>query len=363
MLKPSDEHSSAVPSTRPKGPPPATLPSLTGMRWFAALLVFGLHIHVVAYFNPDGMGAVVAWAFGAGATGVSFFFILSGFVLAWSARDTDRPLRFIRRRLARIYPVHVVTAAAALLLAFFAVPGLMPSARAAVANMLLVHSWVPVTEYDQSLNPVSWSLACEAFFYLSFPLLFRLLKRLAPRGLWLVAAASTLVVFAAPVFLEPRFVYFLPPLRWAEFTLGVVLARLVRTGAWRGTGYPVALAVTAAGYAGSAVFQPGPFRYAACTVIGFALLIVAGAVADMDGRRSPLRHPFAVRLGELSFAFYMIHILVIRTGEYVWRTHPQLGAFPALGMTLLAGGISLALSWALHEWVERPGRRLLLPAA
>jgi len=330
------------------------------MRWFAALLVFGLHVHVVRYFDGDGAGQPVGWLFSAGATGVSFFFILSGFVLAWSARDGDDPVRFWRRRLARVYPVHVVTAGAALLLALQLIPGLIPTFQAATANFLLVHSWVPVPEYDQSLNPVSWSLACEAFFYLAFPLLFRLTRRLRARWLWGLAAASTAIVLAAPLFLEPRVVYFFPPVRLAEFALGVALARLVRLGAWRGVGYPIALAVTAMGYATSAVFSPGPFRYAACTVVGFGLLIVAGAVSDLDGKPSLVRHPLMVRLGELSFAFYMVHILVIRTGEYVWARHPQLGVFPALGLTTLAGGISLALSWALHEWVERPGRRLML---
>ncbi|MEV0649208.1 acyltransferase [Phytomonospora sp. NPDC050363] len=339
------------------------LPSLTGMRWFAALLVFGLHVHVVRYFDGDGAGQPVRWLFGAGATGVSFFFILSGFVLAWSARDGDGPVSFWRRRLARVYPVHVVTAGAALLLAFQLVPGLVPSAEAATANLLLVHSWVPVPAYDQSLNPVSWSLACEVFFYLAFPLLYRLTRRLSPGWLWTTAAAATVVVVTAPLFLEPRVVYFFPPVRLAEFALGVALARLVRLGAWRGVGYPVALAVTAVGYATSAVFTPGPFRHAACTVVGFGLLIVAGAVADVDGKRSLARHPLVVRLGELSFAFYMVHILVIRTGEYVWARHPQLGVFPALGMTALAGGVSLGLSWLLHEWVERPGRRWMLRGA
>src|SRR5919107_1067497 len=77
-----------------------SLPSLTGLRWMAALLVFGLHVHNFGWFGGTG-GRLVSWAFGAGATGVSFFFVLSGFVLTWSARPRDRALAFWRRRVAR----------------------------------------------------------------------------------------------------------------------------------------------------------------------------------------------------------------------------------------------------------------------
>src|SRR5215469_15689462 len=93
----------------------STLPSLTGTRWMAAFLVFGLHLRNLGYLN----GAPVdfaGWPFMAGTTGVSFFFVLSGFVLTWSARPRDTAAGFWRRRIARIYPVHLATAAAAMLL-------------------------------------------------------------------------------------------------------------------------------------------------------------------------------------------------------------------------------------------------------
>ncbi|MFF1631956.1 acyltransferase, partial [Streptomyces sp. NPDC058272] len=60
-------------------PPPAllpALPSLTGLRWVAALLVFGLHVQNFRYFGAAG-DRILRWGFGAGAAGVSFFFMLS----------------------------------------------------------------------------------------------------------------------------------------------------------------------------------------------------------------------------------------------------------------------------------------------
>ncbi|MDR3082791.1 MAG: acyltransferase, partial [Streptomyces sp.] len=158
-------------ATTTKIPEPASLPllpSLTGLRWVAALLVFGLHVRNFGYFSGFG-DRIATWAFGAGASGVSFFFVLSGFVLTWSVRPNDRTLAFWRRRFARIFPVHLVTAVIALLMAYLLAHQAKPTATQTLANFLLVHSWW--RPWWQTLNPVSWSLACEAFFYAAFPLL------------------------------------------------------------------------------------------------------------------------------------------------------------------------------------------------
>ena len=78
----------------------ARLDSLTGVRFFAALLVFGFH--GVHYANTGELDV-----FSAGMVGVSLFYLLSGFVMAWTVREGDRPAAFYRRRFARIYPAFI----------------------------------------------------------------------------------------------------------------------------------------------------------------------------------------------------------------------------------------------------------------
>ncbi|MEV7188729.1 hypothetical protein [Kitasatospora sp. NPDC093102] len=90
------------------------------------------------------------------------------------------------------------------------------------------------------------------------------------------------------------------------------------------------------------------------------MLIPAAARADLTGTPSFWRHPYLVRLGEWSFAFYMIHILVMRTGEALFGDQPHLATVPALAITAAVFALSLTLAWALYAGVERPGRRLLL---
>ncbi|WP_225823666.1 acyltransferase family protein [Streptomyces naphthomycinicus] len=343
-------------------PPSAlpSLPSLTGLRWMAALLVFGLHVHNFGYFGGRG-GRLVSWGFGAGATGVSFFFVLSGFVLTWSARPRDRALPFWRRRVARIYPVHLVTLAVAFVMAYTTAHQPRPTPKQALANALLLHSWW--RPWWQTLNPVSWSLACEAFFYAAFPLLILVLRRLGARGSTalggLSLAAVLVLAWAEAHHWWNQSVYSFPAARLPEFVLGAVTARLVLLGRWRGPGLEASLALAVIGYF---LVPQVTTDYSAtvCTITGFALLIPAAAVADLHGLPSLWRHRRMVRLGELSFAFYMVHLLVLRAATELLGRKPHFGPPVGLAVTVAVFTVSLALSWVLYEGVERPARRLLL---
>ncbi|MEW2301033.1 acyltransferase [Streptomyces sp. NPDC006655] len=355
--------------TAPAAPPPSAaqppapappLPSLTGLRWMAALLVFGLHVHNFRYFGGTG-GRLMSWGFEAGSSGVSFFFILSGFVLMWSARPGDRAPRFWWRRVARIYPVHLVTVALALVMAFTLPRQPRPTLPQGLADVFLVHSWW--RPWWQTLDPVSWSLACEAFFYAAFPLLALVLRRLGGRGAAVLAALSVLAVLALAWTDSHHWwdqpISSFPAARLPEFVLGAAVARLVLLGRWRGPGLEASLALAVIGY----FLVPqvtDDYAATACTIMGFAVLIPAAAQADLRGLPSMWRRRRLVRLGELSFAFYMVHLLVLRAGTHLLGVRPRLDPLTGAAAALVAFTVSLGLSWLLYEGVEGPARRLLL---
>ncbi|MFF9868718.1 acyltransferase family protein [Streptomyces sp. NPDC013953] len=329
------------------------------MRWAAALLVFLYHVWHAGYFGGQDH-ELVNRAFAPGLVGVSFFFVLSGFVLAWSARPGDRAPAFWRRRVARIYPVHLVTAAVTLLLAFTVLPGLRPrdGYGEVVANLLLVSAWR--TEWWQAVNPVSWSLVCEAFFYAAFPALLAVIRRLGAGALHVVAALSAVTVMSVPGAESAwhlGMAFNFPPARLPEFVLGMALARLVALGRWHGPGPGASLAVTVAGYL---LVPELRGAYASATVLGFALLIAAGAVADVRGTPSLWRGRRLVRLGEWSFAFYMVHVLVLSAAGLWFGRTPHVEGFASVGAGALLLTVSLVLSAALYHAVELPGQRLLL---
>ncbi|OIJ94571.1 acyltransferase family protein [Streptomyces colonosanans] len=352
--------STATATKVPAPASPSLLPSLTGLRWVAALLVFGLHVRNFGYFSGTG-DRIATWAFGSGANGVSFFFVLSGFVLAWSARPRDRALAFWRRRFARIFPVHLVTAAIALLMACTLAHQAKPTPSQTLANVLLVHSWWH--PWWQTLNPVSWSLACEAFFYVAFPLLALLLRRLGARGSATLAGASVLTVLVLAWVDAHHWLgetmNALPVARLPEFVLGATVARLVLLDRWRGPGLEASLALAVVGYFLVPQVTAG-YPATICTIIGFALLVAAAAIADLHGLPSLWRRRRLVRLGELSFAFYMVHLLVLQAATHLLGTSPRFGVLMGLTTTAVTFTVSLGLSWVLYEAVERPARRLLL---
>jgi peptidoglycan/LPS O-acetylase OafA/YrhL len=212
------------------GEAPQHLRRLTSLRAFAALLVFFLHL--------DIRGGTVGSARSVlqfGYVGVGFFFLLSGFVLAWSFRANDGKARFYVRRFARIYPSHAV-----MLLVAAVAPVTVVAFRPEqlVYTAALVQTWAPGWLDPYAVNGVSWSLSCEAAFYAVLPLLIPVLARLGPRTRWLFAfgwwAAGALVTTAVGAVTGgwQDALYVFPPLRFGEFCLGVVAAMQFRRG-WR----------------------------------------------------------------------------------------------------------------------------------
>ncbi|WP_375399157.1 acyltransferase family protein [uncultured Amnibacterium sp.] len=334
------------------------LPSLTSLRFFAAALVVVVHLQAI------WPGAVILQR---GEVGVSFFYVLSGFILAWRPSSGDTAARFYRRRFARIVPVHLLTWAVAIAV-YAGISGSFGPLLGDGLSLVLLQAWVPVGAIAYSANGVAWSLSVEVLFYACFPLLLRLLRRLmdrppdrpSARGLWIVVGAMLGLVLLVPLVAPPPpFAYIFPPARLPEFVIGVAVSLLVQAG-WR----PPIGFLPAAVIAGAAVavgFVPGfPERwvFAAVTVVPFALLIAAACRSDVDGT-SRLAGRAWVRLGEWSFALFMTHQIVLRAFDAIV---PDQGLRVVLLVPVLA--LCVAIAGATFHFVERPlERRLRGPAA
>ena len=345
----------------PTTPRPARLPSLTGLRFIAAFAVFGFHVHTGGLVDEGPIGTAFAWVFDRGAAGVSFFFILSGYVLAWSARPDDTAAQFWRRRAAKIYPNHLATWVIALVGVM--ATGAALSVTIAVSNVLLIQAWSPDADVYFGMNTVSWSLACELFFYALFPVLYHGLKRLPGRALWPAALGAMALILLVPVAAQAlpethRYwaIWVLPVARLPEFALGMVLARVVLSGRWPALAIWHTVVLTAVAYVVSR-WLPWDFRIVASTAIPLALLIAAVGASDAINRQSFLRSRWAVWLGEISFAFYLLHHLCLRLiAKAVGTEH---SALVELAVAMAALGITVVLSWLLYRYLETPAMRRL----
>ncbi|MCQ4079750.1 acyltransferase [Streptomyces sp. RB6PN25] len=374
--------SSTIPTAAPSAParrPP--LPSLTGLRFLAALLVFFFHTSLAnspippnAPINPFANRSLAAWdelVFSkAGYVGVSFFFVLSGFVLTWASKPNEPATAFLRRRLVKIFPNHLAVWAVAMVL--FA--GAVTEPSAWLPNLFLIHTFFPQPAINLSVSPPTWSLCSELLFYLSFPLLIRLFHRTAGKRLWAWSAVMVagmvgiqlLAQFCIPATpksaitpisdLQFWFGYLFPPSRIFEFALGILLARIVMTGQWpRTLGIIPSTILMVLGYA-LALVLPFQYGFNVATIIPVSALIGAVAQADAEGRRTRLRSRVMVWLGEVSFGFYLCQGIMI---FYLRKLmgDAQFG-IPA-GIAVVIGFFCTALlgGWLLHTFVEQPAMR------
>jgi peptidoglycan/LPS O-acetylase OafA/YrhL len=343
------------------------------MRFIAAFFVFTCHVSALGYFAPEVTAWLTRYTLGAGWLGVEFFFILSGFVLMWSRRPDDTRPRFWRRRFVKIYPNHLFTWLAALALALAA--GETITSGRILPSLFLVHAWTPDPIVMGSINVPSWTLSCELLFYLLFPWLAALVVRIRTDRLWWwaggIAAAAVLlpvlvhlVVPAEPLLpglqmsaTQNWLLVSFPPARALDFALGVVLGQILRTGGRVPLRLPAATGLLAVGFALELLLAPTVFGLTMPLVVPLALVVLAGANTDVQGRPSFFRTRGMIWLGELSFAFYMVHFLVL------YYTHVALGAtvswsIPvALGIALVLCGATVLIAWGMYSFVERPAMR------
>ncbi len=352
----------------PKGQPP--IHALTGVRALAAgwVLLFHLQKPLIELF-PSLVG--LKPLFESGYLGVDLFFVLSGFILAYTYQDRLGTIdvrayrRFLVLRLARVYPVHL----AVLLLFVVAVPAgkqldmHFASSRVydygeLLYHVTLTHAW-GVTD-KLSWNIPSWSISAEWFAYLCFPVLVRPLLLVRRGGVALLLAATSLTAMLLALDFLGRSDLDLTHtgaiLRVSgEFVAGMLLCRALR-GEWSRVPWSVVVGLCMGGAVGvSAVF--GPTR---SVIFLLALLVLSlarsrGSIAHLLGSR-PMRYA-----GAVSYSLYMTQGLVFMAGESLLPAHNYIGSttLTKLGIVAVYFLALGALASLVYHLVENPGREFI----
>ena len=340
---------------------------LTSLRFFAAIWVVLLHYSKDAPFEIDRITYLVY----NGASAVDLFFILSGFILAHCylyavAEGRFAYGRYLWRRFARIYPLHLVTFLPFFALMLAAGTGLVPlthpeaySWDAVLPNLLLLHAWG--TTDSSTFNYPSWSVSAEWFAYLLFPAFIWLALRLRPLAGVGVALALLLVAALVADQTLPRKVseltYEFGILRIVpSFLLGIVTYRLSQA-------YDVTPSLAWILLA-TLLLLLGLLLHALPTPLVamplMALLIFTLASLHRHGMSRPLDRPTLVYLGEISYAIYMTHAMIdvfyFNALHMLWPDKGMVG-----GLAVWLGGLALTLPLAAlaYHLIENPARRWL----
>lgn len=357
------------PANTPGAKRPANLKALTSVRFFAAIYVALFHM-----VRPYTQWGWFAGMFENGYLGVSFFFLISGFILTYShAQEYEaglgRPEKFWIARFARIYPVYFLSMLYAGWLSRAEFQHGLHS-LAYIADLLVVQSWsVRMVNY---FNVPAWTISVEAFFYLVFPfLVMRLRPRSAARAalgvgvFWILAIALPAYAtlrFPGPAWHEAStdagagFIFRLrrlPLVMLPQFLAGISLGwwfvrfrPTERASAWLAWGGTTATIVALF----LANHMPFILLHNGLLIPLFAAVLLGlcqkNAISRLLGW-APL-----VLLGEASFALYMFHFLI--NGE------PIFGRDYNFRSAALKLAFVIPLSILLHLYVERPGRRVIL---
>jgi len=351
-------------------PPPSSSrqqrePELDGLRAIAATQVLLFHClsavgatTEVQHWLITGPPAAVA----NGASAVVLFFVLSGYVLAGSFLRDASALgagAFLVRRMLRLYPAFLAALAAAWLVSMI-VPHFDDGAGQSAwlrahaqlrlsAGQLLLSALAPGAAYE--LVPVGWTLRLELIYSLLFPMLMVIALRthvavlVLPAALSLLLTPSRLINYAFP------------------FTVGIAMYacrerihasdRGVRAIRW-----PLLL-VAAGGY-----LLPPTHLWPASRLLGMGLATLGAASLMLLARMPPLapllRSPAMVRLGEISYSLYLLHVpVVLLVAPWLLGGEPAEDAATATMRWLLVGVAVLPLTIVaasfVHRTIELPG--------
>ncbi|WP_322970475.1 acyltransferase [Faecalibacter sp. LW9] len=336
------------------------LNSLTSLRFFFAFAVFLSHLTFVQtdlkWYN--WLKNVV---FFEGYVGVGFFFILSGFVLAlnYKHKIIDQPhfsyKNFYIARMARIYPLHVLTFA--VMIPLVIVQGLFGWDKA-LLNISLLHTYIPIKDYNFSINNVSWSISTEFFFYLMFPMYVIGLHRYKWLKYVLFIIAIPLLIYFEPFVtgnkdLEKGIYYVNPLVRSLDFIIGILLCDVyqkikdTKISVAKGTLFEIGALVIFVLFFSFYDEVVRTFRYNIYYWIPMILITLVFAL--QRGMLSKiLQNKPLIYLGEISFGFYMIHMIVIKYGNYFF---PEGNDFIKIGAYFI---LAIMLSIICFEYFEKP---------
>ena len=304
------------------------------------------HDAVDNHADPAGWFAMLIHAMPWDA-GVDVFFVISGFVIVHASAPlfgrAGGVVLFLRRRLARIVPLYWLATSAFLVILWLgrtAIHGLIGGPAYLIASYL----FIPWPRPDGMMQPafgLGWTLNYEMFFYVVLaPFLLLPRRHAVPAA---VASLVALVLLGRLVgFASLQLSYWASPLV-LEFCAGMALAQVFAAGvrlpipARLGLVLVALVALHFFGHAAPA-FRPLAFGLP-------AVLLVGAATLAPPPRRVVWHHHPLVRLGDASYAMYLVHPFVMRTLILVWR---RLQARTELaGVIYVLAGLALAQAFAL----------------
>jgi peptidoglycan/LPS O-acetylase OafA/YrhL len=346
---------------------------LTGFRFFAALHVVCFH-NLYLFGDLKGLPTFLLKFIQAGEAAVSFFFILSGFILTHVYKQklvtTKERSEYLISRVAKLYPLYFF----GMLLDFPRVIhyfittnevsiALLKASVSAVAYLLMIQSWIP--PLATTWNPPAWSLSCEIFFYIVFIFAMKtfLISENRLRDI-LVCYVTPLLVFGfctqivdtnSPFFSLSWRVF--PLLRILEFFIGISLYGFVgskgKLAHWVRDKSSFVFWTALTTSVGLTYFYNTSVDgkiFSQLLLVPLFCAIIISASYDEIFLKHIFTNPITYYLGLCSYAIYILHQPI---KNYLSWTEPSL----TLGSVYFVA--LLGLCCLAHQFVESPLQKII----
>lgn len=323
---------------------------------------------VISHFNKDLFLYKIRFIsdiFLRANVGVSYFFILSGFIMivAYHRKEKIGYLDFYRNRVARIYPLYIV----GLLLYFFTRYSDV-SFYKTFLYLFGIQSWIPGKALI--LNFPGWSISVEFLFYLIFPWLYNYLYSKGNKSIWIIAVLIWIgtQVFSnlyinSPAYKGPHtesheFSHYFPLWHINEFLIGNI-AGLLFVKNRKEKNYDLAIVVFFTAIILSLIFIPLNFHNGLMAVFFVPVIYLISCNNGLITKFFALK-PLEF-LGEISYAIYIIHIPVLYIIRSVLWDYFQISKSNTLFWIYMP--VLMIVSAGFYQFIEKPMRDYLRKAS
>jgi peptidoglycan/LPS O-acetylase OafA/YrhL len=334
---------------------------IDGLRGLAALAVVGFHFYVGSpLYTPLSqiLPSLISLFLEHGYLAVEVFFVISGFVIAYSLRSTsvtlETSVKFTILRLIRLNPPYIATIALTILLNY-------------ISNLFLSDRQAPKSEIHEILyhlfylqdilgvkqiSPVLWTLCIEVQFYIAFLILLRLsqisenkvLKKNYHIEFWMFALFSIFLEISRPKFSVEQ--YFI--LYWYAFFLGTLIQWVSNK-----TCHKSHLLIFFVILISVSIFNRD---LEVLTVLVSGIIIAFSLNYKKIGKS--LNHSIFQYLGKISYSLYLVHPLIGARTINICHRFIDITPMLSIGVFLLAVSVSIFGAHLMYIYIEKPAIKI-----
>jgi len=329
--------------------------SLTSFRFILAFVVFLFHCNM--HLNWRIGIKIIDKFFENGATFMTGFFVLSGFIMTHVYKNIDLSKKegifiYYIKRFARIYPAYLV--GTVVYFSIFRDFNLKEFIRIFLNDIFLIQAYFP-SMFGLGINGATWSLSVEMFLYFIFPLLMIIFNKKG-KILLLLAIIGTSLLSINSILYSGDNIYSNPIFRVPDFLCGIGFYFFLSKKYFNGYTHSLVLLLLCC----SCILLGGGKNQYVMGQFIISPLFGAWICCVFYSQNKFYNNKIITYLGKISYSFYIWQFSAIILGKYLIKTNDRIDSNLIMAASLLINILCAATSNFL---IEEPLRKLIIRKA